>query len=100
MTIASIRKISPTILHVQLTGNVSPKHPAELSEAIIDELSKDNFEQVIIDTNSVSYINSAGIGSLLNIKTYCNESNISLILNYEQIVEEALKTVGLLKFFV
>lgn len=87
------------ILVIQLTGEVDLYHAPKIKDVVLEKI-KEGHDNIIIDLEKVTYIDSTGIGSLIFSRTTINKNGGNLILiNIKDSVKKIFELTKLNSFF-
>jgi anti-sigma B factor antagonist len=92
-------KNCPDVAVVTITGSIDPRNLSTL-EAVLEAASGRGFRTVILDVGEVRYINSAGLGYLVNLSDGLAVRGGGLVLaNAQPKVKVVFDLMGVSQFF-
>ena len=82
-----------------IIGKIDMYFATQAKDFILDEVNNSDSKKIIINLRDVDYLDSSGIGSLVNVYAAIRESGKLRICEVQEQVFSVLKLTGLIGFF-
>ncbi len=84
----------------KVSGDIDAYHSAEIKKAIKDEVEKTSAGKIVMDMSNVSYVDSAGLGTMVALLKLTRSLNKELVLaSMKQNVKRVFEMTRLDKVF-